>query len=104
MKGIRGIFAATLILESIVVPNHAIAQGFESVVLAKNDGTIVTGVLKSEDDKTIRLMTVDGQLLEVPKADVEERKRGPSAMPEDLYKKLSMSELRDLVEFLASLK
>ena len=37
-------------------------------------------------------------------ADIEERKLGNSAMPEDLPKKLSRSELRDLVEFLAGLK
>ena len=92
------------LLESIVVPNQAIAQGFESVVLAKNDGTVVTGVLKSEDDKTVRLMTAEAKLVEVPKPDIEERKRGPSAMPDDLSKKLTRSELRDLVEFLSGLK
>ena len=94
----------TYLLESIVVPNQAIAQGFESVVLAKTDGTVVTGVLKSEDDKTVKVMTAEAKLIEVPKADIEERKRGPSAMPDDLSKKLSRSERRDLVEFLSNLK
>jgi quinoprotein glucose dehydrogenase len=92
------------LLESIVVPNQAIAQGFESVILAKNDGTVVTGVLKSEDDKSVKIMTAEAKLVEVPKADIEERKRGPSAMPDDLSKKLTRSELRDLVEFLAGLR
>ena len=92
------------LLESIVVPNQAIAQGFESVILAKNDGTVVTGVLKSEDDKAVKLMTAEAKLIEVPKADIEERKRGPSAMPDDLSKKISRSDLRDLVEFLSGLK
>jgi quinoprotein glucose dehydrogenase len=40
----------------------------------------------------------------VPKADIEEQKRGASAMPQDLIKHLSRSEVRDLVEFLATLK
>jgi hypothetical protein len=35
---------------------------------------------------------------------VEERKRGPSAMPGDLAGTLSKIELRDLIEFLANLK
>jgi quinoprotein glucose dehydrogenase len=104
LTGIGSKHPRNYLLESIVVPNHAIAQGFESVIVAKNDGTVVTGVLKSEDDKTIRLMTVDSSMIEVPKAEVEERTRGPSAMPDDLYKKLTKAELRDLVEFLANLR
>ncbi len=101
LTGIGAKQPRTYLLESIVVPNQAIAQGFESVVLAKTDGTIVTGVLKSEDDKTVRVMTAEAKLIEVPKTEIEERKRGASAMPEDLVKKLSKAELRDLVEFLA---
>ena len=104
LTGIGAKHPRTYLLESIVAPNQAIAQGFESVVVARTDGTVVTGVLKSEDDKAIRLMTAEAKLIEVPKADVEERKRGASAMPEDLHKKLTKAELRDLVEFLATLK
>ena len=92
------------ILESLVTPNQKIAQGFESVVLATSDGKVVTGVLRGEDDKEVRLMTAEGQPLTVPKQDIEERKRGPSAMPADIITKLSKTELRDLIEFLATLK
>jgi quinoprotein glucose dehydrogenase len=104
LTGIGTKHPRTYLLESIVAPNQAIAQGFESVVLAKTDGTVVTGVLKSEDDKTVKVMTAEAKLIEVPKADIEERKRGNSAMPEDLPKKLTRAEVRDLVEFLAGLK
>ena len=92
------------LLESIIVPNQAIAQGFESVVVAKTDGQVVAGVFKSEDDKMLKLMTAEAKMLEIPKTDIEERTRGASAMPEDLYKKLTPAELRDLVEFLAKQK
>jgi len=94
----------TYLLESIVAPNQAIAPGFESVVVARTDGQVVAGVLKGEDDKALRLMTAEAKLIEIPKADIEERKRGASAMPEDLHKKLTRAELRDLVEFLSSLR
>jgi quinoprotein glucose dehydrogenase len=40
----------------------------------------------------------------VAKDQIDERETGKSAMPEDLAKHLSKSELRDLVEFLSSLK
>ena len=49
-------------------------------------------------------MTAEGQPITVPKDDVEDRKRGPSAMPADLITKLTKSEIRDLIEFLARLK
>jgi quinoprotein glucose dehydrogenase len=72
--------------------------------LELNDGVIVTGVVKGEDGKQVKLMTPEGNLLAIPKANINARRRGPSAMPADLVKRLTKSELRDLVEFLASLK
>jgi quinoprotein glucose dehydrogenase len=92
------------LLESIVDPNKQIAQGYESVVLATSDGKIHAGVLRGEDDNEVRLITAEGKALAVPKDTIEERKRGPSAMPNDLVKKLSKTELRDLIEYLANLK
>jgi quinoprotein glucose dehydrogenase len=61
-------------------------------------------VLKGEDSKEVRLMTPEGALLTVPKKQIEERRTGKSAMPDDLTKHLTRREVRDLVEFLASLK
>jgi quinoprotein glucose dehydrogenase len=94
----------TYLLESIITPSKQIAQGFESVVLATSDGKIHTGVLRGEDANEIRLITPLGEQIGVPKSTIEERKSGPSAMPNDLAQKLSKSELRDLIEFLARLK
>ncbi|HZV07900.1 MAG TPA: PVC-type heme-binding CxxCH protein [Gemmataceae bacterium] len=92
------------LLESIVAPNKQIAKGFETLVLTLNSGKSVTGVLKSEDAREVRLMTAEGQLLVVRKDEIDERETGKSAMPEDVTKYLSRSEIRDLVEFLAGLK
>ena len=46
-------------------------------------------------------MTAEGETITVPKDEVEDRKRGPSAMPADLVTKLTKTEIRDLIEFLA---
>ena len=90
--------------ESIVVPNKAIAKNFESVLVITDDGLQYSGIIKSEDDKSLKLMTAEGKLVTVAKESIEERKPTKSAMPEDLTKYLTKQELRDLVEFLASLK
>jgi quinoprotein glucose dehydrogenase len=92
------------LLEAIVDPNKQIAKGYETVVLTLASGQIKTGILKSEDAREVRLMTAEGALVTVPKGEIERRTRGPSAMPEDLTRHLTQRELRDLVEFLASLK
>ncbi len=90
------------LLQSIVVPNHAIAEGFETRVLALKDGTIVAGVVKKDDGNTLTLMTPEAKTIEVERAQVDEERRGDSAMPADLVNKMSKRELRDLVEFLAT--
>src|SRR5262249_2399183 len=92
------------ILESVVDPNKQIAEGSESVVLATSDGQVITGVFRGEDARAVHLMTAEGKPVDVAKDTIEERKRGPSAMPADLAPKLSKSELRDLVEFLSTLR
>ena len=92
------------LLESIVEPSKEIAKGFESVTISTNDGQILTGILRSEDDKSITLMTAEGQKIVVAKEDVDARFAGKSAMPEDAIKHLSRRELRDLVAFLTTLQ
>jgi quinoprotein glucose dehydrogenase len=92
------------LLESIVDPNRQIAKGFETVVVTLKSGKTVVGVLKSEDADMLRLITAEGQPVNVSKADIDERESGKSAMPEDAVKHLSKAELRDLVEYLAGLK
>jgi quinoprotein glucose dehydrogenase len=92
------------LLESIVDPNRQIAKGYETVVLTRQNGTVVSGVLKEENAKEIRLITAEGQTLVVAKDEIEDRQTGKSAMPEDVIKHLNKFEMRNLVEFLAGLK
>jgi quinoprotein glucose dehydrogenase len=104
LDGIGGKQSREYLLESIVEPNKQIAKGFETVVITTLDGRTVTGVLKSEDAKEVRLATPEAKMVTVKKEDIDERRSGPSAMPADVMKHLSKRELRDLVEFLATLK
>lgn len=90
------------LLEAIVAPNARIAEGFDSLVLALTDGQVVGGIVKGQHDGHVTLITAEGHTLSIAESDIEERKRGPSAMPEDLATRLSPTELRDLVEFLAT--
>ena len=92
------------LLESLILPEKNIAKGFESLILVLSNGKTVTGILKQDNPKEIILMDFEGKLITIKKLDIEEKKTGKSGMPADLYKQLSRQELRDLVEYLASLK
>lgn len=92
------------LLESIVEPNKMIAKGFESLIIVDEDGKTHTGVLKEETNQFVELMDANGKTIKIPAETIEIRQRGQSAMPADLVKQLSKSEIRDLVEYLASLK
>ena len=92
------------LLESIVLPNRQIAPGFDSVLLILKDGDSYAGVLKAETATDVVLNTPDNGLITLKKADVQSRKRALSPMPDGLGQILSPQELRDVVEFLSSLK
>lgn len=92
------------LLEAIVAPNKQIAKGYESVLLTLLDGRTVTGVLKSKSKKEYVIGTPEGKIVTVPAGDVDSERPDKSAMPDDLIKKMTKKELRDVVEFLSSLK
>jgi quinoprotein glucose dehydrogenase len=93
------------LLEAIVKPDAVFAPGFESVLIQTKAKKFRTGIVAKEDDKEIVLRNPEsGELTTVAKDDIAKRERGPSVMPEGLHRALSKRELRDLVEWLASLK
>jgi quinoprotein glucose dehydrogenase len=104
VNGIAGKQKRDYLLESLVLPTKQIAKGYDSVLLTLANGKPVAGVLKSEDNKSIKVMTAEGQLLTIKKEDIDERRTGKSAMPDDLAQKLTKREIRDLIEFMAGLK
>lgn len=104
MNGIGAKQTRDYLLEAIVLPNAKIAEGYQSVILNTLDGKTVTGVLRKKDAKAYTIVTAENKVIVVSVDDVESEKPDKSAMPDDLHKKLSKRELRDVVEFLAGLK
>ncbi|MGV3533553.1 MAG: HEAT repeat domain-containing protein, partial [Chthoniobacteraceae bacterium] len=96
------------LLESIVYPNRTIAQGFDMVIITQKDDQIIAGKLIKEDAANVEVETMDEQgkpkPVTVPVAQIKDRVRAPSPMTETIRDFLSKSELRDLVEYLATRK
>jgi len=104
LSGVGKLRDRRYLLESIVMPDAAIAKGFETVVLADDLGVTHTGIVLKETDSTIELIKADGKKVELLLDEIVARKPGKSAMPADLIKFLSLRELRDLVAYLATLQ
>lgn len=67
-------------------------------------GQTFTGFVVSEGAATIQIREPSGDLQELKRADIEERRRqGPSAMPEGVAGNLTPEQLADLVAYLQSL-
>ncbi len=91
------------ILESLVLPNAKIAAGYATVSLTLIDGRIVAGTVLNEDEKSVTTQSPDGKKETVLVDDIDARTVPTSAMPA-VDKTLTHREMRDLIQYLASLK
>ena len=104
LKGIASRRTREYILESIVYPNKHFAEGYESLIVTLKNGTTYAGTAKSETAAQIELNSPEDGLVKINKAEIQTRERGLSGMPEEIRQVLTKHELRDVVEFLGSLK
>lgn len=91
------------LLTALLDPPARIAPGFGSLELELKDGDIVSGFIAEETDAHITLTTLAGESITTAKSDIATRSKPVSAMP-TMKGVLTLSEMRDLVEYLASLK
>jgi quinoprotein glucose dehydrogenase len=91
------------LLESIVLPSAKISKGYETTVITTDEGRVISGIVQSEDDQWLQLLTPERQKIDIAVERIEDRFSGKSAMPEDMHKHLNQFDLRDLVEFLSHL-
>ncbi len=90
-------------MESILMPNNAIAAGFENVSIALKSGTRHSGQLTHEDREQVTLDSAEEGRVTILKSEIASRTRGLSAMPEGYGELLSGPDLRDVIEYLSTL-
>ena len=92
------------ILESILRPNSDIKQGYETVVLTKKNGEVVSGLLHRKTNNATLIRQPNNDIIEIPSTDIEELDvSSVSLMPAGLTGSLHKDELRDLLAYLISL-
>jgi putative heme-binding domain-containing protein len=101
LEGIGSARDPAFLLRAVLEPSADIADGFATLSLTRADGSVVTGLLVSEDDEAVVLET-GGQQERVAVAQIASRIGPLSAMPPGGLA-LGPRDLRDLVAYLASL-
>jgi putative heme-binding domain-containing protein len=103
LKGIGSRLTREQILQALIEPSARIAPGYGMISLKLTDGQEVTGTVFQETDDEIQLKTSEAEPLRIATARIKSRENYPSSMP-PMGGLMSKREIRDVVEFLASLK
>ena len=93
------------LLEAILFPSLSFVQSYEPMVLATDDGRMISGVIRDATESEYVVATGPNEEVRIPRDSVEEVRPGTtSVMPAGLDKQLSVQELADLVAFLRNAK
>ncbi|WP_417386660.1 PVC-type heme-binding CxxCH protein [Gimesia sp.] len=91
----------SFLLVSIVDPNTQIRKEYLNYILVTTNGRILNGLLVEETPASVTLLNAKNERTTVSREDIEELKASPvSLMPEDLLKKLTPQQVRDLFRYL----
>ena len=92
------------LVESVLQPNKVVKKGFESIVVATDDGLTITGLLVSEKPGELVLRDIqrDGKLVTIDKDSIEAHQQNRlSIMPAGLVNQLtSRQQFLDLISYL----
>ena len=98
-------FTRDYLIDSVLEPSKVVSQGFQTVLLTMNDGTVNMGFVTGEADGVIQMRNIAGQVMKVKRADVKtEAHQAQSMMPIGLAAGLSVEDFISLIEYLNSLK
>jgi len=103
LMGVGGRLTRQQLLESLINPGARIAPGFGQVSVTLKNGQKIAGTLTEESETMIAVEDTTRGVQRIPAAEIAARVNSPSAMP-PMNLLLTPREIRDVVEFLASLK
>jgi putative heme-binding domain-containing protein len=91
------------LLESLVVPNAVVVEGYQTMVITTKDGQFHAGTLVSESKKEIVLAQLAGGEVSIPADQVAERVSSAVSTMPPVGTVFTVEEIADLVAYLASL-
>ena len=97
-------YERSLLLESILQPSKVIDERYRTHIVQTFDGELFTGVVSEESASSLTLRDAQNRMRRLKIEDIEFRKQSDiSLMPEKTLSGLSLSQARDLIEFVHSL-
>ena len=91
------------IVESVLLPNKRVKEGFNSVQVVTKDGEDLSGNLVRETSEELILRDATAKEISIPKRNIQSRKMGGSLMPSGLVDFITPQERLDLYAFLKEL-
>jgi putative membrane-bound dehydrogenase-like protein len=88
------------LLSNIIDPSAVISKDYQQTVILTIDGLVVSGLVKSEDDKSVTIQTTTETIV-VPKDEIEQRQLSDaSMMPDDQLKQFAPHQIASLFAYL----
>lgn len=88
-------------LEAILAPSRAVADGYEMWRIERSGGVVHSGVMRSETATAVTLAMEGGVEITIPRTEIDAMAQlEGSSMPEGLEESISMEEMADLIAFL----
>jgi quinoprotein glucose dehydrogenase len=103
LAGVGSRLTRQQLLESLITPSARLAPGYGQVSVTLKNGQKIEGTLREESTTAIAIDVTSRGLQRIQVADIATRTNGVSAMP-PMNLLLTPREIRDVVEYLASLK
>jgi putative heme-binding domain-containing protein len=87
----------------MILPNAYIVPGYGIASFTLKDGRTLSGFVRSEDASSIHLLDLESHTSTIAKSDVASRTDPTSMMPA-MGANLTHEEIRDVIEYLGTLK
>jgi putative heme-binding domain-containing protein len=98
-------FSGAKLLQQILEPSSEINPAFQTTVIERRDGSIVTGLVVAEDEHQLAMLPnplTPDQVTRIPRGEIQERTVSPvSTMPDGLLMTLTRDEILDLLAYLS---
>jgi putative heme-binding domain-containing protein len=91
------------LVESLLVPNKAIKEGYHGERIVTQADRVILGVRVRQGDGVLVLRNEKDELVTIPLADIAERGKTRSLMPDGQTDPLTKQEFSDLVKFMSEL-
>jgi len=93
------------LVQSILKPSLAIAQGYDTYLFKLNSGVIVEGFITLETGEEVETRNLQGETKSIVKSEIKNKVvQKQSSMPEGLLSAMTVADFANLLSFLESLK